>query len=434
MLAHRLNQENVVHAQQAAGAAKTLSGAKTPAAKAPKTPFGKSVLKANGQENEATLAKKGVQDKSAFITPAGARNCHTLTQVLDSLTETTGPRARAPLGFKTTNAKATAFQTPVGKSAAAPPMRYHAEYPYLECDVTIKTAQKTADSSHTSNPYARRKRASVQAQATPTTATQSGPVQREDIEDEVEYMPPRPEPLPDVPSDDEFDIAAACAKLKVASQSHGLFGFGVRDEEEADALIEKRGREYKEHLKKAEEEGTKAAMKDLDEMEAEIREELGLPRAKPAKGVDTVKAKEAVTALAQEPKKTLPSYAAPTTASKRHQRPSSSDGKTKARHAAAVAASKSTVSYGNGRRVSAKLKGPETNGAEKEEAKDKAPKKTLEQEIHEIMYPPKTAEQRREEQRQEQREFEEASGKPMDPFAWDDLDEEVFQFRLPTLH
>jgi len=76
MLAHRIDQENVVHGQQTAAAAKSLNGAKTPATKAPKTPFkgglndenaagraGKSIWKTKG---------KGQQlDKSAFVTPAG---------------------------------------------------------------------------------------------------------------------------------------------------------------------------------------------------------------------------------------------------------------------------------------------------------------------------------------------------------------------------
>jgi len=98
MLAHRIDQENVVHGQQTAAAAKSLNEIKTPATKVPKTPFrgalndenaavraGKSILKTNGkgQENFATFGKKGQQlDKSAFVTPAGklhltlSEKCH----------------------------------------------------------------------------------------------------------------------------------------------------------------------------------------------------------------------------------------------------------------------------------------------------------------------------------------------------------------------
>lgn len=424
MLAHRLNQENVVHAQQTAGAAKTLNSAKTPAAKAPKTPFGKSALKANGQENEATVAKKGIQlDKSAFITPAGTQVPKT-RQPSTSLTTPAGPRTRAPLGFKTTNAKTTAFQTPIGKTAAKMHFKYHAEYPYPDRNVVIKTARKTADTPPAADVSTRRKRASGQV---PTTSTQT---RNAEIEQDVEYMPPRPEPLPDVPSDDEFDIAAACETLMIASQSRGLACFGVRDEEEANRRIERDEREHKEHVKMMEEELTNAAIKGLDEMERDIREEMGWSPVKAknvAATVETVKAKEAASVLALEPKRKMPSYAAPTTASKAHRRPESSDGKEKARHAAAVAASKSTVSYGKGRRVSAKIKAAEIDGVKKDEVKkeDVMPKKTLEQEIHEIMFPPKTAEE-------EEREWDEIWGKTVDP--WDDLDEEVFQFTLPTLH
>ena len=103
MLAARADQENAVHAQQTAAAAKPLNQglkgftAKTPGNRAPKTPykvplndenatyqFGKSALKTNakGQENGLTVGKAGGKvDKSAFVTPAGwsttvAWNCH----------------------------------------------------------------------------------------------------------------------------------------------------------------------------------------------------------------------------------------------------------------------------------------------------------------------------------------------------------------------
>jgi hypothetical protein len=107
MLAAHIDQENFVHGQQTAAAAKPLNqgargyGPKTPGRKAPKTPFkvplndenvlfrgGKSALKTNGKaEDKAT---KLAFDKSAFQTPAGPRN-------------------RQALGAKTTNAKANLF-------------------------------------------------------------------------------------------------------------------------------------------------------------------------------------------------------------------------------------------------------------------------------------------------------------------------------------
>ncbi|KAJ9645290.1 hypothetical protein H2199_003296 [Coniosporium tulheliwenetii] len=164
MLAVR-DQENFVHGQQTAAAAKPLNqglAAKTPGNKAPKTPFkvalndenvvfrgGKSVLKANGKGNENlfTGAKKGTEvDKNTFVTPAGA---------------------------KTTNAKTKAFQTP------APPS-------------IDNTSAKTQPQSRSP----RLRRAKVKVLATDDAEPAPEPEERE-----IEYMPPRGEPLPDLPDD-----------------------------------------------------------------------------------------------------------------------------------------------------------------------------------------------------------------------------------------
>jgi hypothetical protein len=90
MLAARVDQENFVHDQQTAAAAKPLNQtlrshtAKTPGNKAPKTPFkvplndenatfraGKSILKTNGKGGLVESQKGLTFDKSAFVTPAG---------------------------------------------------------------------------------------------------------------------------------------------------------------------------------------------------------------------------------------------------------------------------------------------------------------------------------------------------------------------------
>ncbi|KAK5146313.1 hypothetical protein LTR04_001073 [Oleoguttula sp. CCFEE 6159] len=155
------DQENFVHGQQTAAAAKPLNqginrfGSKTPSNKPPKTPFklphndenatfraGKSVLKTNGKSRENVVfgGKKGEDvDKDAFVTPAGPRN-------------------RAPLGMKTTNARGKAFQTP------APPTEK-------------RSVQATS-------PRLRRAKVKVhQAEATTIEAQEEEP--------EIEYMPPR---------------------------------------------------------------------------------------------------------------------------------------------------------------------------------------------------------------------------------------------------
>ena len=115
MLAAR-DQENLVHARQAAGAAKPLNQGtryappKTPGNKAPKTPFklplndengnagfaaGKGAFKTigKGNENAVTGKKGGLAVQNAFVTPVAQKS-------------------RAPLGMKTTNAKTKGLQTP----------------------------------------------------------------------------------------------------------------------------------------------------------------------------------------------------------------------------------------------------------------------------------------------------------------------------------
>lgn len=122
MLAAR-DQENLVHGHQTAAANKPLNRGltpKTPGQKFPKTPLklalndenagvvaGKATLRKrtrNQNENAPPAVGKG-GEKNAFVTPGPAAR----TQ-------------RAPLGFKTTNAKARAFQTPA--PAPAPTVQH----------------------------------------------------------------------------------------------------------------------------------------------------------------------------------------------------------------------------------------------------------------------------------------------------------------------
>ncbi|KAK8158870.1 hypothetical protein BKA80DRAFT_311743 [Phyllosticta citrichinensis] len=122
MFAAHQDQENLAAAHRNAAAAKPLNqgikayaGAKTPANKPPKTPFkvplndengatkaGKNLLRTGAKGGENHLVPTGKKlgapaDNSAFVTPAGPRN-------------------RAPLGMKTTNARAKAFVTPAPKT------------------------------------------------------------------------------------------------------------------------------------------------------------------------------------------------------------------------------------------------------------------------------------------------------------------------------
>jgi hypothetical protein len=143
MFASRADQENLAYAHQAAAAAKPLNQqAKTPANKAPKTPFRRNQNDENDNfQSSFKSTKKTTQkanlDPNAFITPAGPRN-------------------RAPLGMKTTNAKA---KTP------AP--------------LTVKaSAQKTL------SPRLRRQKVKIH-QAEPVQQAQDDGVP------DIEYMPPR---------------------------------------------------------------------------------------------------------------------------------------------------------------------------------------------------------------------------------------------------
>ncbi|KAI9717519.1 MAG: hypothetical protein M1812_004660 [Candelaria pacifica] len=183
MLAAR-DQENLVHGHHTAAAAKPLNqgskqlAPKTPGNKVPKTPFkvplndenapigfggGKTGLKTNikGNENFIFGSKKGgAVDKNAFVTPLG-------------------PRARAPLGLKTTNAKAKAFQTPAPQGGD---------------NGLDKTKQGSAS--------ARKPKPRV-SHAETTKLEVLG--DKEDAEErEIEYMPPRSIPLPDYPEEDLF--------------------------------------------------------------------------------------------------------------------------------------------------------------------------------------------------------------------------------------
>ena len=123
MLAAR-DQENLVHGHQTVAASKPLNhgarqlGPKTPGNKVPKTPAFKLPL--NDENGDGIFGgggggKTGLKingdGKNAFATPMG-RMQRLEIDTASLLTKRSGPKSRAPLGAKTTNAKAKAFQTP----------------------------------------------------------------------------------------------------------------------------------------------------------------------------------------------------------------------------------------------------------------------------------------------------------------------------------
>lgn len=244
---------------------------------------------------------------------------------------------RAPLGMKTTNAKSRAFQTPAPLSASA------------------KT-QKVS-------PRLRRPKVKVHQPEVEAEA--------EDDVPEIEYMPPKEVPLPD----DMDDYLPR--DWKVPEITHEAIVRGIREAYinpvEDDGRTRKQ-REFEEEFqrerKQRDEEWDKVFEAQMAKDDAEMRRYMGieeLPKKTPkptttstalkrnTTGVSTLKAKSAAAALSQPPKA---SYAAPTTAtksrlpsglvsSKKPAKPLAQS--TASRQAAAVAASKSTIGYAQGR-------------------------------------------------------------------------------------
>ena len=108
----------------------------------------------------------------------------------------TGPLNRAPLGNKTTNAKAKAYQTPL--------------QPKAENKLVLQTPEIKSRS-----PRLRRAKVKVY-QPAPTTTKE------DDSEPEIEYMPPKPNYLPD-PPDDEFPAEMDYPQLKGRNLTRGWY-------------------------------------------------------------------------------------------------------------------------------------------------------------------------------------------------------------------
>lgn len=378
MFATRSDQENLVHNHQQAAAAKPLNqGLKSHASKsqAPKTPFriplndenavgaGKSALKTNGKGKEAagggfTLKKSDNNgERNAFVTPAGPRN-------------------RAPLGMKTTNAKGIAFQTPA---------------PVVIDNKVERSVQKAI------SPRLRRAKVKVhQAEAvTEDVDDDSGP--------EIEHVPPKEVPLPDYPeSDTESESYFGPNKQYPMFEPENMFR-GMYEtyfdpiDEHGERASEKRERlKVDEYLAKQEKQMDEEAERERKEIAVRLRAEFGIPEAKapvkagsaivksppPAAGqmlvgaskakpthssVDKLSSRSAAAALAAPTKSSLARQqiiAAQATKAKAAgalkgrgalaAKPSNSISDSK--QTAGVAASKSTVGYGKGRSVSSTMR------------------------------------------------------------------------------
>ncbi|KAK0356843.1 hypothetical protein LTR91_009941 [Friedmanniomyces endolithicus] len=320
MFATRNHNENAIYEQQTAAAAKPLNqgvkglAPKTPGYKAPKTPFkGPSNDenaafgngKTGGKAKDGGLfgqGKGGKVDQSAFVTPAG-------------------PRTRAPLGNKTTNAKATLLQTPAGTT-------------------TKPSAQPTS-------PRLRRGKVKIH------TAL-SDPLDNGNEEREIEYMAPRGVPLPDHPDDWPHD--RTYPQFEGENLTRGWWaefggeGKGVASDEEMSDFDEK-----------------------VKQVEARQRTRQAAGKVRSAaveRHPATIRARGAASALstAALPKqRSTPGFAAPTAAAKarlptapvvKRSLSTHTTAPGNMRHTVAKVASNTTLGYSKGRAVSASARQP----------------------------------------------------------------------------
>ena len=163
------DQENAVYGRQQVAASKPLNQIppKTPGTKAGKVAFnddnnlrqtqGKTISRRAGNENLFVGATKGAKE---FATPAAGKN-------------------RAPLGVKTTNAKAKPFSTPA-----------------------LLLQVKDTEKAKTGSATRRNKLKIAQSEPAKINVLES----KEDDVPEIEYMPPRARDLPDVPEELENGI------------------------------------------------------------------------------------------------------------------------------------------------------------------------------------------------------------------------------------
>jgi hypothetical protein len=378
MLAAR-DQENLVYTHQTNAVGKPLNQGvrglhyKQAAERAPKTPFKASVndetnptglgaqrtgLKTLGKREENCLQTKedGNFDGNAFVTPMGTRNL--LCTSFRWLSDGTGPRTRAPLGNKTTNAKARAFQTPAPLQQTTKPEKKP------EKAATVRKSIKSKIRIAPSEP--------VEADVLSKDPDSDVP--------DVEYCPPPPIELPDPPEDITYD-----ENLPYLRGNNLCGGYGdvydVPRDEHGVSLRERKEEE--------------AYGRILQEWEDKFREEIAKPlptededdavdaiiAAGPKKGfhqnsnVDTVRAKVAVSELSARPPTKLPLAATKGTASSIQKRKPHWSARgatptilqptnaTRMRHNAAIAASRTTIGYSKGRDVSSFLPEKSVQGA-----------------------------------------------------------------------
>ncbi|KAL4821700.1 hypothetical protein BDW67DRAFT_1673 [Aspergillus spinulosporus] len=354
MLALR-DQENLVHSHQTVAASKPLNqGArqlqpKTPGNRAPKTPFkvplkdendplalGKKTVKTIGKQNEN--ARPSVKD--AFVTPMG------------------DTRHRAPLGMKTTNAKAKGLQTPAAPVGTLKPER--------------TTKKGSTQRVKKFSPFVEQPQPEVKVQPP-----------QDDVPD-IEYMPPKPKDLPDYPEEITYDTSFPQFRPEnLALGLESVYG----DEIGSDGLT-KRQRKFQKDSAAYDKMVDETILKQIESIDfagrsddeqskqppvvefPQRRIQARYPRAASGKsnhssGVSTVRARDAAKALSgneriiprtrvapiMKPRARIASSLFPSKKPRAPANPSSM------RHTAAAADSRTTVGYTKGREVSSRLHG-----------------------------------------------------------------------------
>lgn len=316
MFATRNLDENAINAQQQVAAAKPLN--QSVRGLAPKTPANKPAFKtpARGNKNdenskldlgntEKERKEDGKLDRNVFVTPANNR-------------------VRAPLGNKTTNAKA--LQTPA--------LQVPAE-----------------DKPKATSPRLRRSKIKVhESLDTAHDVLNTDPEERE-----IEYMAPREVPLNNDP-DDILPLPMNLNALKGNNLTKGWWSeYNGKEENDEDSELS----DFEEKVKKAEAERKRWDASKTKPATSKLTTKVPL-KAAPT----TVRAQNAASALGSK-KPAVPSFAAPTAMAKARlagstvpagRKPAPIAGNP--RFAAAKAASNSTIGYSKGRSITASTRPP----------------------------------------------------------------------------
>ena len=231
--ARNREQENVVHAHQTAGVVKANAlGAKTPGpSNTGKTPARKVPLYDENTTRQAGKSK--VAGKQSFQTPVA--------------------RDRAPLGAKTTNAKAKPFATPAAPLTGA---KQNLQASQLKTPATNKqSARRNKLRIHHSpeifqgdDPLGVSQKQNVESKQEDLNDID------DDSEPEVEYCPPRPVDLPDYPDPDdpfEFKPDETFPMLKPQNIMKGTYQTFVNPRgKDGLTLLQRRAQEEEEELQR----------------------------------------------------------------------------------------------------------------------------------------------------------------------------------------